>query len=71
MGIFVNVTKSRANERELDRIRGQTVLQAQELLEQQIRMAETIATCLGENTARGEALLRRLVQMTEDETGNE
>lgn len=71
VGIFVNVTKSRANERELDRIRGQTVLQAQELLEQQIRMAETIATCLGENTARGEALLRRLVQMTEEETGNE
>ncbi|MCU0873819.1 MAG: 4Fe-4S binding protein [Pirellulaceae bacterium] len=71
VGIFVNVTKSRANERELNRIRGQTVMQAQELLEQQIRMAETIATCLGENTARGEALLRRLVQMTEDGTEEE
>jgi PAS domain S-box-containing protein len=71
VGIFVNVTKSRANERELNRIRGLTVMQAQELLEQQIRMAETIATCLGENTARGEALLQRLVQMTEDETGRE
>jgi PAS domain S-box-containing protein len=63
VGIFVNVTKSRANERELSRLRAQTVMQAQELLDQQMRMAETIATCLGENTARGEALLRQLVNM--------
>jgi iron only hydrogenase large subunit-like protein/uncharacterized Fe-S cluster-containing protein len=71
VGIFVNVTKSRANERELDRIRAQTVTQAQELLEQQIRMAETIAACLGENTARGEALLHRLVEMTENGAGKD
>lgn len=71
VGIFVNVTRSRANERELDRIRAQTVMQAQELLEQQIRMAETIAGCLGENTARGEALLHRLVEMTENGTGKD
>jgi hypothetical protein len=38
-------------------------MQAQELLDQQMQMAETIATCLGENTARGEALLRQLVNM--------
>jgi iron only hydrogenase large subunit-like protein/uncharacterized Fe-S cluster-containing protein len=63
VGIFVNVTKSRASERELSRLRAQTVMQAQELLEQQMRMAETIATCLGENTARGEALLHQLVKM--------
>lgn len=63
VGILVNVTKSRANEQELSWLRAQTVMQALELLEQQMRMAETIAACLGENTARGDALLHQLVQM--------
>lgn len=61
VGIFVNVTHSRASQLQLDQLRAKTVLQARELLEQQIKMAETIAVCLGENTARSEALLDKLM----------
>lgn len=67
VGIFVNVTRSQSHERELTRLKAQTVMQAHELLEQQIRMAETIASCLGENTAKSQALLDQLVQLADGE----
>ena len=66
VGIFVNVTNTQTNERKLDELRAQTVLQARELLQQQVQMAETIATCLGENTAQGEALLDKLMLLAEE-----
>jgi hypothetical protein len=43
------------------------VLQARELLNQQMRLAETVATALGENTARGEALLDGLMLLAEQQ----
>ena len=66
-GFFVDVTDGRASRRRLDDLRAQTVLQARELLEQQIAMAETIAGALGANTARAEKLLRELVRQAEVE----
>lgn len=67
VGIFVNVTRSQSHERALTELRTQTINQAHELLEQQIRMAETIAACLGENTAKGQALLDQLVELAAGE----
>jgi iron only hydrogenase large subunit-like protein/uncharacterized Fe-S cluster-containing protein len=68
VGIFMNITKLQKNETQLDQLRQLTVSQARELLEQQIRMAEMIATCLGENTARTESLLEKLMDQAEQET---
>lgn len=65
VGIFVNITTSQASQQQLDRLRSETVLQARELLENQLQMAETIARCLGENAARSEDLLDKLVRMAE------
>ena len=62
VGIFMNITTLQKNETQLDLLRQQTVNQARELLEQQVQMAETIASCLGENTARAESLLERLME---------
>ena len=62
VGIFMNITTLQRNETQLDQLRQQTVRQARELLEQQVRMAETIASCLGENTARAESLLETLME---------
>lgn len=65
VGIFVNTTHLQASRRQLDELRAQTIRQARELLQQQMTMAETIAVCLGENTARAEALLDKLMAAAE------
>lgn len=67
VGNFVNITKMQKNETQLDQLRQQTIRQARELLEQQVRMAETIASCLGENSARAESLLENLMDQAKQE----
>lgn len=66
VGIFHNVTTSRANQEKLDTLRARTVLQARELLEHQLRMAESLARFLGESTAKGEDLVEKLLLLTEE-----
>ena len=70
VGIFVNITKTRAQKERLDALRAQTVMQARELLEHQINMAQTIAGFLGESTAQSEGLLERLITLAGDENGD-
>lgn len=65
VGILVNVTNSRASQEKLDQLRTQTVLQARELLEHQIRMAENLAKFLGESTAKGEDLVEKLMLLAQ------
>lgn len=66
VGIFVNITRSVDNERKLDDLRATTALQARELLEHQVAMAQKIAQFLGESTAQGQQLVENLVRLTED-----
>ncbi len=68
VGIFVNITKSQEDEHQLQRLRSETVSQARELLEHQIRAAQEMAQHLGETTARGEALVRNLLKLVADDT---
>ena len=68
VGIMVNVTNHRASQQKLDHLRSQTVIQARELLEHQIEMAQRLAQFLGESTARGESLVENLMLLT-DEVG--
>lgn len=65
VGIFINITSQREHETKLKEIRSQTIAQADELLEHQIKMAQTIAQFLGESTARGEELVRKLMTLSE------
>ncbi|MDD3470114.1 MAG: [Fe-Fe] hydrogenase large subunit C-terminal domain-containing protein [Thermoguttaceae bacterium] len=67
VGIFVDVTSNRDNEQKLDRLREKTLLQARELLEHQIQMAEQIAKFLGESTAKGEDLVEKLMMMADED----
>jgi iron only hydrogenase large subunit-like protein/uncharacterized Fe-S cluster-containing protein len=66
VGIFINITSQKEHEKKLREIRSQTVAQADELLEHQIKMAQTIAQFLGESTARGEELVRKLMTLSEN-----
>ncbi len=66
VGIFVNITNLRENQKQLDALRRQTVQQARELLDHQVSMAQRIAEYLGESTAQGEQLLEQLMEITRD-----
>jgi PAS domain S-box-containing protein len=65
VGIFINITTQQEHEKKLTEIRSQTIEQANELLEHQIRMAQNIAQFIGESTARGEELVRKLLALSE------
>lgn len=65
VGIFVNITKSLASQEKLDKLRAETVLQARELLQHQLDMAEQLARYLGESTARGETLVEKLMVLAD------
>lgn len=67
VGILVNITHGRTSQEKLDHLRAQTVLQARELLEHQIQMAQRLAQFLGESTAKGEDLVEKLMLLTEEE----
>jgi len=67
VGIFVNITSTQTNQQKLDHLRAQTVLQARELLEHQIQMAENLAKYLGESTAKGEDLVEKLMVLADEE----
>lgn len=63
VGIFTDVTGIQLTKARLDAIKKQTVLQARELLEHQIEMAQTLARFLGDSTARGEELVEKLMSI--------
>ncbi|NSW57703.1 MAG: 4Fe-4S binding protein [Armatimonadetes bacterium] len=67
VGIFVNITRSQTDRATLDRMRNQTIEQAQQLLEHQMRMAQQIAQFLGESAAQGEKLVENLMRMAHEE----
>ncbi len=65
-GIFVNITRSDDSERRLEKLRADTVTQAQELLDHQVAMAQKMAQFLGESAAHGEDLVRKLLSLAEE-----
>jgi iron only hydrogenase large subunit-like protein/uncharacterized Fe-S cluster-containing protein len=66
VGVFVNLTSSLMNKKQLDVLRVRTVQQARDLLGHQIEIAGKIAQFLGESTAQGEKLLENLVKLAQD-----
>jgi len=67
VGIFVNITKRQESIEKLQKLRQQTLVQAQELMEHQIDMAQKIAEYMGQSTARGEVLVDHLIRLAKDE----
>ncbi len=66
VGIFVDITASQIDKSKIKKIKEQAANQAKELLERQIRMAQEIAWQLGENSAKTEALVRKLTDVAEN-----
>ncbi len=66
-GIFVDITKHTSVTEKLSSLKKETIYKAQELLDHQITMAQNLAKYLGESTAKGEELVEKLIELTEDE----
>lgn len=65
VGIYNDVSSVRMTEAKLDQLKKQTVEKAQELLDNQIKIAQTMAKYLGDSTARSEELIERLMRIYE------
>ena len=61
IGIFIDVTDLQSNKEKITEMKNETIVQAQELIEHQINMAQELARFLGENTAKGEMLMNNLI----------
>ncbi|MCE5323793.1 4Fe-4S binding protein [bacterium] len=66
IGIFVNLTKSKEEEDRIARMRAETLEGAESVIEKQMRMAQEIASILGETTSETRVLLRKLTQLAQD-----
>ncbi|GAB4182004.1 MAG: [Fe-Fe] hydrogenase large subunit C-terminal domain-containing protein [Calditrichia bacterium] len=71
VAIFVNVTNQIRNKEMLETIKRKSLLQAQELLNHQIQMAQEMAKFLGEQTAKGETLVENLMKLVDDKSDNQ
>ncbi len=71
VGIFVNMTNSMKNKKQLDEIKAKTVIQARNLLNHQMSIAGQIAQFLGESAAENEKLLENLTQLVQEEPDND
>jgi hypothetical protein len=69
--ILVSLEDSRSAAAKVEHLRSTTLAQAQQLLEHQISMAQEIAKYLGESTAHGEELVRKIIELseTDDQAG--
>jgi PAS domain-containing protein len=65
VGFFVDITASQSDQEKLEKLRAQTIMQAQELLEHQVTIAQQLAQFLGESTAKGEMLVENLVKLAD------
>lgn len=66
VGVFVDITDVQYNKKRINEIKADTILQAQELIDHQVNMAQEIAKFLGENSAKGEMLMQRLIKAIDD-----
>jgi len=65
VGIYVDVAHVKLTEAKIKHLRRQTAEKAQQLLNHQIEMAQQLTKFLGENTAKSEALLEKLLDYEE------
>ena len=66
VGIYMDMTGLQMTKARLDSVKRLTVQQAQELLQHQVQMAQTMARFLGDSTARGEELVERLMSIYDE-----
>ncbi|MGC8777964.1 MAG: [Fe-Fe] hydrogenase large subunit C-terminal domain-containing protein [Candidatus Caldatribacteriaceae bacterium] len=67
MGVFVDLTKEREREELMEKMREKTLEKAQQVINNQMRVAQEIASLLGETTAETKVLLGKLMKILRGE----
>ena len=68
MGILRDVTDRERQRAELEHLRTETLARTQEVVKNQMRVAQEIAQLLGETTAETKMMLSRLAKLLEEGT---
>ncbi|MBP8933523.1 MAG: PAS domain-containing protein [Candidatus Atribacteria bacterium] len=71
MGVFVDLTKQKDQEKMMEEIRGKTLEKAQQVITNQMLVAQEIAGLLGETTAETKSLLSKLMKILRGENVEE
>ncbi len=66
VGIFMDISELPSRQKSTDLVRMQTLRQAQELLDHQIRLSQEVAGMLGKSTAKGEEMVHKLMSLFEE-----
>lgn len=69
LAIMINISKEEQQKKELKRVKEKTINAAQEVIDKQMRVAQQIASLLGETTAETKVILTKLKQIAMEETG--
>lgn len=69
VGIFTDITDSEKNRKELEKVKIETLTTCQEVIEHQMRVAQEIASLLGETTAETKIGLNKLKKLVLSEGG--
>ena len=70
MAIMTDVTSAEKNKEELERVKGETIHAAQNVIDKQMRVAQEIASLLGETTAETKVTLTKLKEIVLGEGGD-
>lgn len=70
LAIMTNISEQENNRRELMRVKEKTLNGAQEVIEKQMRVAQEIASLLGETTAETKVILTKLMHISMEEKGD-
>ena len=68
MGVFVDLTKEKEREVLMEQIKEETLEKAQQVINNQMRVAQEIASLLGETTAETKVLLDKLMKILRGES---
>lgn len=71
LSIMNDVTEEERHKKELTRVKENTINAAQRVIEKQMRVAQEIASLLGETTAETKVILTRLKELALEEAGKE
>ncbi|MFQ3549270.1 MAG: [Fe-Fe] hydrogenase large subunit C-terminal domain-containing protein [Armatimonadota bacterium] len=66
VGIFSNITKNKEDETRINKMKEETLESAQSVIEKQMRMAQEIASILGETTSETRVLLHKLTELAKE-----
>jgi uncharacterized Fe-S cluster-containing protein len=68
MSVIVDLSREKEQEKKLEEIREKTIERAQQVINNQMRVAQEIASLLGETTAETKVLLNALIKILKGES---